>query len=405
MLLGTHAHAEVHDGEQAEDEGLNGADKELVEGLPDGQADPRQVRRDQGDDHRDHQHAGEDVAEKSEGHGDGLGDLFNDVDRRQRGIGLTVVLDIALEAPGLDGVDVHQDEDDQGQGQREVDVARRRSQEARIATGDEGQPVADEDEEEDGYAQTDEGPSLGPDGRVGQVGHLLGECLPEELQLAGHTVGDLAHHEEGEGQHDGGGDQRGPDHVEINGQAGDLDHAVVGTDGDVAAGQDHLLGGDQVHFSPDDMTTRPTLTTKRIWKMTSPITLPIPSGPFRNRSPMQMAVMMASRVTLLVPMARRRTLRSVSPLVCTLATPASRKRKLRMARPRPMKMPSAAQGCESSRAMMMAPSPTMMAEITVRRSTLARAVPSRSERPDIMLIAPFLQVLADVSDHAGRRGG
>ena len=41
------AHAQVHDGEQGEDEGLDRSDEQLVEGLPDQQADPRQVGRDQ----------------------------------------------------------------------------------------------------------------------------------------------------------------------------------------------------------------------------------------------------------------------------------------------------------------------------------------------------------------------
>ena len=87
----------VHDGQKGENEGLDGADEELVERLPDGQADPREVGRDQGDDDRNHQNAREDVAEESEGKGDRLGDLFNDVDRGEGRIGLGVVLEVATD--------------------------------------------------------------------------------------------------------------------------------------------------------------------------------------------------------------------------------------------------------------------------------------------------------------------
>src|ERR1700691_4591280 len=50
VLIPAHAHAEVHDRQKGENEGLDGADEELVEGLPDGEADPREVGGNQGDD-------------------------------------------------------------------------------------------------------------------------------------------------------------------------------------------------------------------------------------------------------------------------------------------------------------------------------------------------------------------
>ena len=66
-----------------------------------GQADPRQVGRDQRHDDGDHQDAREDVAEESEGQGDRLGDLLDDVDRGQRGVGLGVVLEVASQPRAL----------------------------------------------------------------------------------------------------------------------------------------------------------------------------------------------------------------------------------------------------------------------------------------------------------------
>src|SRR6516162_6654693 len=69
-LVPTHAHAEVHDGEKGEDEGLDRSDEQLVERLPDGEADPGQVGRDQRDDDGDYQYTREDVAEEPEGQRD-----------------------------------------------------------------------------------------------------------------------------------------------------------------------------------------------------------------------------------------------------------------------------------------------------------------------------------------------
>ena len=106
----------------------------------------------------------------------------------------------------------------------------------------------------------------------GEVGDLLDQDLPEELQLAGDARGDLAHHQQAEAQHDPGRDQRGPHHVQVDGQAADVHHPVVLADGDVAAGED------EVHWIPCDITMRPTFATKSSWKMTSPATAPMPSG-------------------------------------------------------------------------------------------------------------------------------
>ena len=85
------------------------------------------------------------------------------------------------------------------------------------------------------------GTPSGPDRRLGQVGHLLDQRLPEQLQLAGHARRDLGPHAKAEAEDDGGGDQRGPDHVEVDGQTADVHHAVVVADRDVAAGEDEVV--------------------------------------------------------------------------------------------------------------------------------------------------------------------
>src|ERR1700722_758182 len=115
VLVLAHAHTEVHDRQEGEDEGLNGADEQLVERLPYGQADPREVGRNEGHDDRNHQDTREDVAEESEGQRDRLRDLLNDVDRGEGGVGLGVVLEVAAEPTCLDRVVVHREEDDEGQ--------------------------------------------------------------------------------------------------------------------------------------------------------------------------------------------------------------------------------------------------------------------------------------------------
>src|ERR1700722_13978840 len=396
-----HAHAEVHDGQEGEDEGLDRADEQLVERLPHEQADPRRVGRDQRHDHHDHQHAREDVAEEPEREGDRLGDLLDDVDRGQCGVGLGVVLEVPLPATRLHRVVVHQEDDGEGQSQGKVHVARRRGQEPRVAAGDEGEPVADQDEEGDRDPQADEGEALGADGGRGQVGDLLDERLPEELKLPGHSGGDLGPHAQAETQDDGRRDERGPHHVAVDSEARYVPHTAVGADRDVAAGEHEAVAAHRTadwtaHWIPCEMMTRPTLTTKSNWKMTRPATAPIPSAPFKSNSPMQITVMMPRRVTLLSPMARRSTLLVVSPSVLSLATPASRKRRLSTAMVRPMARPSAAHGTEGSSAITIATAPTMRAETMVRRRTLDSALPPRSESPSSMFTAAPLQVGADL---------
>ena len=180
------------------------------------------------------------------------------------------------------------EEDDQRQRERQVHVTGGRGEEAGVAARDEGDPVADEDEQSDRDTETHEGQSLGPDRRLGEIGHLLDYGLPEELQLAGHARRRLGAHAQSEPQHDGRRDQCRPHDVEVDGQPRDVHDAVVIADRDRAAGQDEVLW---VHWIPWDMTTRPTLTTKRSWKITRPATAPMPRAPFKRRRPMQTNVM------------------------------------------------------------------------------------------------------------------
>lgn len=81
VILDLHGLTEVQDGQDREDEGLDRPD-EQVEGLPDRVGRPHDVRREQRD-QRDQDAAGEDVAEKSQRQRDWLGQLLDDVDRRQ----------------------------------------------------------------------------------------------------------------------------------------------------------------------------------------------------------------------------------------------------------------------------------------------------------------------------------
>src|SRR6185312_9583139 len=83
MLIEFHGLTEVQNRQQREDERLDRAD-EQVEALPDRVRQPQDVRREQRD-QRDQDAAGEDVAKQSERQRDRLGQLLDDVDRREEG--------------------------------------------------------------------------------------------------------------------------------------------------------------------------------------------------------------------------------------------------------------------------------------------------------------------------------
>src|SRR5215475_10223900 len=118
--LGGSDRAEVEHGQQREDERLDGTD-EQVEELPDGGRRPEDVRREQRD-QRNHDHAGEDVAEESQGQRDRPRDLLDEVDREQPPVRLRQVPVVPAEALLAYAGDVHPDDDEQGQRVREVHV-------------------------------------------------------------------------------------------------------------------------------------------------------------------------------------------------------------------------------------------------------------------------------------------
>src|SRR6201987_374766 len=83
ILVQLHGLAEVQDGQNREDEGLDRPD-EQVERFPDRVGQPHDVRREERD-QCDQDAAGKNIAEKSERQRDRLGYFFDQVDRRQEG--------------------------------------------------------------------------------------------------------------------------------------------------------------------------------------------------------------------------------------------------------------------------------------------------------------------------------
>ena len=147
----------------------------------------------------EHQAAGEQVAEQSEGQGDRLDELLDpvheQVDRVEHLGGERlgeVVLEVAADAPVLDGGPVDQDDDEQGHGQGQVDVAGRRGQPVvGAADAEHLEQVAGEDEHEQGQGQRDHLGAPGADGVVHLLLHRPDGQLPDQLELARHPVGGL----------------------------------------------------------------------------------------------------------------------------------------------------------------------------------------------------------------------
>src|SRR6185437_12829760 len=243
-----HGRVEVEDGEQGEDERLDGPDDEDVEELPDDAQDQvddvadgegAQLPGAEGGDQREHEGAGEQVAEEPERQGDGLGDLLDQVDEqvgrqeedRER-LG-EVVLDVAVEAPGADRRDVDEHDDEEGHGQRQVDVGGGDDQEFVPGPHPEDlEGVADQDEHEQGDGQRDDGEAPGADGALDLLGDGLDARLVDDLQAAGDAAGGLPPDGEAEGEHDQHGHAGGPDDVPVDGEAEQLALDVV-PDGDV----------------------------------------------------------------------------------------------------------------------------------------------------------------------------
>src|ERR1700728_1790196 len=121
---------EVENREEGEYERLDSTDQQ-VEELPDqvqnqcediangNMADRHDPER---RDERQHQAAGQKVAEETQGEGYGLCNLFDDIDRCQSLIRLKVVPNVPPDSFRADRNYVHRDYDDDRQGESEVDV-------------------------------------------------------------------------------------------------------------------------------------------------------------------------------------------------------------------------------------------------------------------------------------------
>src|SRR3954463_5713540 len=143
--------SEVEDGQEGVDERLDRGDEARVEDAPDEVGEPverEQVGRKKRD-HREHDAAGEDVAEKSQGQRERVDDLLQQQDRApQRRLDGEPVTDVA--PPLLLDAEIRvKDRDGERHCVDEVDVRSRRLKARRVVAGREpAQPVAEQDEEE-----------------------------------------------------------------------------------------------------------------------------------------------------------------------------------------------------------------------------------------------------------------
>src|ERR1019366_8618810 len=224
-------HAEVHNGEQHEDVRLDGADEQVIEGLPYDLGERDRGERQQRGDHRDHDDPREQVAEKSKGQCDGLGDLFNHVDQQKTDHGFLVVAEVTTETTSPEGFIVHPDDHQRRHSQGQVHVTGRRGQNVTGGTRvhrrrQEANPVTDQDEEEQGDTQRHELLAPLAHHRDGEARDHLLDHLPEDLQLAGNTVGHLGGHTKQQEQEDRHCHQGAQDDVAVQAQAEEVHHGV-----------------------------------------------------------------------------------------------------------------------------------------------------------------------------------
>src|SRR6195952_1663072 len=285
---------ELHDGEQREEQRLDGADEE-VEELPRGVREPEAPPRDERD-HRDHDRAREDVAEQSQRERDRLGDLFDDVQRGERDIGLHEPLQrpcaLLPEAPDPGG-----DEDEQRECVGHVHVGRRRPEDLGVTGGEQPDPVREQDEGEQRDGQRRE--ELGRAAAHAAL-HLLDHVVGEGLVAQLHLVGDLGRHpradEEPEADDEDRGEGRGPHRVAVERHAEELELA------DVLAGRDRAaaaLGGEREETgrhlrSSLSAGTDPTIVLMT-WNSASPRKVPRPVGKKKRARATATTVTMASR--------------------------------------------------------------------------------------------------------------
>src|SRR5215475_13931450 len=279
MPVGRGNRAEVEHGQQREDERLDRAD-EQVEELPHGGGGPQDVGREQRD-QGNHDRAGEDVAEKTEGQRDRPGDLFDQVDREQPPVRLRQVPVVTAEALLAYAGDMHPDDDEQRERVRQVHVRCRRRQDLGVMNRRQyGQPVGDQQEQEDrdreGY---DERRRTDAHRALDLLLHSVGHRFEDQLCAFRDARRDAAAHQQPETDDDRSGDDRGHDRVDVEVQAADRDREVVadldGADGDRVA--DHRFNCRYVATAdPPSMS---------IWKIARPTKTPRPSGRSSSAQP------------------------------------------------------------------------------------------------------------------------
>src|SRR5215475_2043767 len=134
VLFELHRLAEVQDRQQREDERLDGAD-EQIEALPDSVRQPQDVRREQRN-QRNQDAARKDVAKESERQRDRLGQLLDEVDRREeRDVALEQLHRVPDDAAAPDARRVIADEYEESERQHKVDIRRGRLQQLMRRTG------------------------------------------------------------------------------------------------------------------------------------------------------------------------------------------------------------------------------------------------------------------------------
>src|SRR6478752_1516153 len=225
-------HREVEDREKREDEGLDDSD-DHVEGLPEDVRGPHRVQRDHPD-QRQHDAAGEDVAEESQGQRDRLDQLFEDVEREQHRERLREVLEVAAETLLPDAVGPHADHGDQGQCIGQVGVGRRSRQQVRALVelgGHELEPVGEQDEEEQRDRQRRDVRVHLAEVVLDLLVDLADDGLPQDLDLGGHVVAGVlrerASRPQAEDQHEQTGHDRRDDRVDVERHAQELTGDVV----------------------------------------------------------------------------------------------------------------------------------------------------------------------------------
>src|SRR6478672_2077031 len=290
-------HAEVQHGQQREDEPLDAAHEHLQQ-LPDQARDPRRVERDQAD-HRQHDAAGEAVAEESQGQGDRLGQLLEDVQREQHREGLDEVPEVALGTLLADAVDPHADHRHDRHRVRQVGVRGGRRQQVQVVVDlgrQQLEPVGDQDEEEQRDRQRHHERVQVAEIVLDLLVDLADDRLPQELDLGGDVarvlLGQRRARPEAEDQHDGTGDEGRDDRVDVERDATDGDLGVL-TDLDVGGGEGQQEAGHGFFNSLSSGIVVITRAMRR--KMARPSSSPMPSGQKATAIPTATTVRTSSR--------------------------------------------------------------------------------------------------------------